>query len=46
MYNLKGDRGFDIKFPIDSIIILKDMLSNVIILVNVLLVVFQKRIFY
>ncbi len=45
-YNLKGARGFDGKFPFDSIIILKDALSNIIIIVDVPLIVFQKQIIY
>ncbi len=46
MYNLKGVRGFDGKFPFDSIIILKYVLSNIIIIVNALLIVFQECIIY
>ncbi len=40
MYNLKGSVGFDGKFPFDSIVILEDLLSNKIIVIDVLLVVF------
>ncbi len=43
-YNLKGTRGFDGKFPFDNIIILKDLFSNIIVIVNTMLIVFQKRI--
>ncbi len=44
--NLKGARGFDDKFPFDSINILEDLLSNVIVIVDASLIVFQKRIVY
>ncbi len=46
MYNLKGTGVFDGKFPFDSIVKLKDMLPNIVVLVNTALVVFQKRIIY
>ncbi len=45
-YNLNGARVFDGKFPFDSIVILKEMLSNVRIIVDAPLVVFQKHIVY
>ncbi len=44
MYNLKGAGGFDRKFPFDSIIILEELFSNLIVIVDVLLIVFQKGI--
>ncbi len=40
MYNLNGAGGFVGKFPFDSIVILEDLSSNKIIVIDVLLVVF------
>ncbi len=45
-YNLKGTRGFDGKFPFDSVIILEDSLSNTIVIVDMPLIILQKHIIY
>ncbi len=33
-YNLKGDGAFDGKFPFDFVVILGDLLSNKVIIIN------------
>ncbi len=44
MYHLKGTGGFDSKFPFDCVVILKDLLSNKVIIINALLITFQKNV--
>ncbi len=43
-YYLKGVRGFDHKFPYDCVVILKDLLSNEVIIIYVLLIAFQESV--
>ncbi len=42
--NIKGAGGFDSKFPFDCVVILEDLLSNKVIIINLPLIAFQKGI--
>ncbi len=44
--NLKGARGFDSNFSFDCIIILQNVLSNIVIIIDLLLVTFLQGIIY